>query len=196
MNFFIGTLIFRDDNLENWESQVFAPPNDLIATPQLEFDLIGLQPSTEYKIKITIMLRDLHNTPSSRIFTVRTPAKSLQSTLPPMIPIEPNLMVTDVNSTWANIVWRKLSDFEQQFVDGVQLRFKEISGKVYAATPLIHRAVTSYILENLKPSTEYEIGIYFIPFAGQTTELQADRMINFTTSPEYGKPTPHEFFGP
>lgn len=180
--------MFRDDNLANWDVQVFAPPSDLIATQQLEFDLIGLQPNTEYKIKITVMLRDLHNTPTSRIYTVRTPSKipSL-STLPPMIPIEPNLIVSDVNSTWVTIAWRKLSEFELQFVDGVQLRFKEISGKVYAATPLIHRAVTSYTLENLKSDTDYEAGIYFIPFAGQTTELQADKMINFTTTPEIGK---------
>lgn len=107
--------------------------------------------------------------------------------MPPMIPIEPNLAITDVNSTWANVVWRKLTDFELQFVDGVQLRFKEITGKVYAATPLIHRAVTAHMLENLKPDTEYEIGIFFIPFTGQNTELHAENKIHFTTSSEIGR---------
>lgn len=174
---------FRDTNHDRWEVQVFAPPDDLIATQQMEFDLIGLKPSTEYKIKITVMLRDLHNTPSSRIYTVRTPAQiQSQTTLPPMIPVEPNLVVLDINSTWVNVAWRKLTEYELQFVDGVQLRYKENTGKVYSATPLIHRAVTSYVLENLKPDTHYEVGIFFIPFTGQTTELQADKKINFTTA--------------
>lgn len=174
----------EDDNIASWELQVFAPPNDLITTQQLEFDLIGLQPNTEYKVKITVILRDLHNTPTSQVYSVRTLAQPTFPTVPKMIPIEPNLIVNDVNSTWANIAWRKFTDYELQYVDGVQLRFKEITGKVYAATPLIHRAVTSYLLENLKADTEYEVGIFFIPFTGQNTELHSENMVHFTTTSE------------
>ncbi|CAG2069560.1 unnamed protein product, partial [Timema podura] len=81
-------------------------------------------------------------------------------------------------------MWRKFSEYELQFIDGVQLRYKDINGKVYAATPLIHRAVTSYTLEGLKPSTQYEVGIFFIPFPGQTTELQAEKVLKVTTQEE------------
>lgn len=172
----------RSDDVNTWELQVFAPPNDLIATSQLEFDLVDLKPNTEYRIKITITLRDLHNTPSSRVYAIRTLKETATSTLPPMIPIEPDLIVTDINATWVNVAWRKFSDYELQFIDGVQLRFKEIDGKIYAATPLIHRAITSYTVENLKPNTKYEVGIFFIPFPEQSTELQAERMLQFTTS--------------
>lgn len=59
-----------------------------------------------------------------------------------------------------------------------------MEGKIYAATPLIHRAVTSYTLENLKADTKYELGIYFIPFPGQMTELHAEHMLHFTTGSE------------
>lgn len=163
---------------------MFAPPNDLIATPQLEFDLLDLKADTEYKIKITITLRDLHNTPSSRVYKIRTLKDVQTTTLPPMIPIEPDLAITDINATWVTVVWRKFTEYELQFIDGVQLRFKEIDGKIYAATPLIHRAVTTYTLENLKPNTKYEIGIFFIPFPGQLTELHAENMLHFTTANE------------
>lgn len=65
--------------------------------------------------------------------------------------------------------------------------------QVYAATPLIHRAVTSYTLEGLRPDTQYEVGIYFIPFTGQTTELLSERTVTFTTGIENGKSRPWKF---
>lgn len=58
---------------------------------------------------------------------------------------------------------------------------------MYAATPLIHRAVTSYTLEDLRPNTEYEVGIFFIPFPGQTTELIAERTAQLSTADVNGK---------
>ncbi|KAF5293261.1 hypothetical protein FQR65_LT11001 [Abscondita terminalis] len=174
----------NNNNPNTWQSQVFTPPNDLIETPQLEVAVQGLKEDTEYKIKIIVTLRDLHNLPSSRIHTVRTMKDENFTTQPPLISIEPNLVVTDINATWVNIAWRKFSEKEMQYVDGVQLRYREIDGKIYAATPLIHRAVTTYSLENLKPNTKYEAGIFFIPFPGQTSELHAENMIHFTTSNE------------
>ncbi|XP_039282712.1 putative epidermal cell surface receptor isoform X2 [Nilaparvata lugens] len=165
-----------------WEQQVLAPPNDLIATPELEFSLGNLQPDTSYKIKISVILRDLENSPASKILTVKTPSSA--TTLPPMIPVQPELQIAELNSTWARLVWRKFTDFELQFIDGVQLRYKEVDGKVYAATPLIHRAVTSYVLEGLKPDSHYEVGIFFIPFPGQTTELTATNVLQLSTAIE------------
>ncbi|KAK9878490.1 hypothetical protein WA026_022385 [Henosepilachna vigintioctopunctata] len=173
-----------ESNTDKWELQVFAPPNDLIATPQLEFDLLDLKANTEYKIKITITLRDLHNTPTSQIYKIKTLPELASSTLPPMIPVDPELNIAEVNSTWATAAWRKFTEYELQFIDGIQLRFKEIDGRIYAATPLIHRAVSSYTIENLKPNTKYEIGIYFIPFPGQTSELHSENMAHFTTANE------------
>nr|CAI5842724.1 unnamed protein product [Callosobruchus analis] len=172
----------NSDDPSTWLLQVFAPPSDLIATASLEFDLLDLKPDTEYKIKITVTLRDLHTTPTSRVYKIKTPKEIQITTLPPSIPIEPDLSVVDVNSTWVTVSWRKFTEYELQFIDGVQLRYKEIDGKIYAATSLIHRAVTSYTLENLKPNTKYELGIDLIPFAGQLTELHAKTMVHFTTA--------------
>lgn len=158
---------------------MFAPPDDLIATPQLEFELGDLKPSTEYRIKIYVILRDIGAPPpTSKVFRVSTLKKSIQATtFPPQIPIDAELRTMETNSTFINVMWKKFSDYELQFIDGVQLRYKEQESKVPAATPLIHRAVTNYVIENLKPSTTYEIGIYFIPFSGQATELVSEKTV-------------------
>lgn len=163
-----------------WRSQVFIPPNDLIATPQLEFELDGLEPATEYKVKVTVNLRDIGNNPSSKIYSVQTLNRhEEQTTLPPQIPVDAQLGIVETNSSWVNVIWKKFTDYEMQFIDGVQLRYKERDGKVYAATPLIHRAVTSFVIENLKPATTYEIGISIIPFPGQTTELINEKTVSY-----------------
>ncbi|XP_073999447.1 stranded at second transmembrane protein isoform X2 [Rhodnius prolixus] len=173
----------KNSDPSTWEQQVLAPPKDLIATKELEFELGNLQPATEYKIRITIVMRDLDNSPASQILFVKTPP-AVSTTVPPVIPVEPELRVSSVNSTWATIEWRKFNENELQFIDGVQLRYKEVNGKVYQATPLIHRAVTSYTIEELKPDSQYEVGIFFIPFPGQTTELQSQTTVKLSTPVE------------
>ncbi|XP_017757579.1 PREDICTED: putative epidermal cell surface receptor isoform X3 [Eufriesea mexicana] len=178
-------------DISTWKSQVFAPPSDLIATPQLEFELGDLKPSTEYKVKITVKLKDLTNSPTSKIYSVRTLEKRAETTtLPPQIPIDAELHVTETNSTWINVIWRKFTEYELQFIDGVLLRYKEHDGKVYTGSPLIHRAVRNYIIENLRPATTYEIGIFFVPFPGQLTELVSEKTIRVTTLME---PDPYSF---
>ena len=169
----------RNFDVSTWKSQVFAPPNDLIATPQLEFELGDLKPSTEYKVKITVKLKDLANSPTSKIYSVRTLEKRADATtLPPQIPIDAELHATETNSTWVNVMWRKFTEYELQFIDGVQLRYKEYDGKIHAETPLIHRAVRNYVIENLRPSTVYEIGVIFVPFPGQLTELVSEKTVS------------------
>lgn len=71
----------RNNDPSSWSQQVLAPPGDMIATPELEFELKGLEPDTEYRIKITIVMRDLANSPTSPILAVRTlPAGMLMLT--------------------------------------------------------------------------------------------------------------------
>lgn len=143
------------NDTSRWQSQIFAPPDDLIATSQLEFELAALEPNSEYRVKITLILRDLPAQPSSQVYTVRTPAERA-ITPPPssasidtyqptqMIDIlenleDPELQANEINSTFIRFGWNKIPDDVAQYVDGTQLRYKELSGKVYDATPLIHR---------------------------------------------------------
>lgn len=72
---------FRNEDPMTWEQQIHAPPSDLIATPRLEFVLGGLLPDTTYKLRIALLMRDIHNSPVSSVISVRTPALSTSSSL-------------------------------------------------------------------------------------------------------------------
>lgn len=55
---------------------------------------------------------------------------SSSTSYPPEITVEPELRVAELNSTWVKLEWRTFTEFELQFIDGVQLRYKEPDGKV------------------------------------------------------------------
>lgn len=63
---------FRDEDITNWFSQVFAPADEVLTTPRLEFRLTGLKPSTTYKVRGKLYLHNLPVEPESEIYTVRT----------------------------------------------------------------------------------------------------------------------------
>lgn len=184
------------NDTSKWDQQIFAPPEDLIATSQMEFDLPGLEPNSLYKIKITLILRDLNSQPTSSIYTVKTPAERTITPPPPPSDYrpdfqdifksveDPELNVSETNSTWLYLTWKKLSDDHLDYVDGIQLRYKELTGMIYSSTPLVHRSLTSYTIENLQPDTGYEIGLYYIPFPGHGAEMRAGHMIKVRTNPK------------
>lgn len=149
---------YNSNDTSSWESQVFAPPDDLIATSQMEFELPGLEAGSDYRIKIMLMLRDLADKPSSQIYKVKTmPERQGGITPPPpyhfspqhpenefgtigeILKTDPELVTDEVNATWAKLTWKKLPDNEIDYVDAIQLRYRQKSGVVFNATPLIHR---------------------------------------------------------
>lgn len=184
------------NDTSKWEQQIFAPPEDLIATSQMEFDLLGLEPNSLYRIKITLLLRDLNSQPTSSIYTVATPPERTITPPPPPPDYrddfqdvfknveDPELNVSQTNATWLQVTWRKLSDGLLEYVDGLQIRYKELNDMIYSSTPLIHRTLTSYTIEKLKPDTGYEIGLYFIPLAGHGADVRAGHMIKVRTAPK------------
>lgn len=160
----------------------------------------NLEPNSEYRVKITLLLHDLSSKPSSKVYRVQTPPEAI-ITPPTLIDYEqsttasgnmvdilrnvqdPELHAIEVNSTWLRLTWRKLTDEELIYVDGVQIRYKEIGGIIFDATQLIHRTINTFIIEHLKPGTAYEFGLYFISFPGHGAELRAGDMIQLRTAP-------------
>lgn len=183
------------NDTSTWEQQIFAPPEDLIATSQMEFDLPMLEPNSLYKVKITLILRDLNSQPTSSVYTVKTPPERTITPPPPFTDYrpdfqdifknveDPELTVSETNASWLQLTWKKLGDEQMEYVDGVQLRYKELTGMIYSSSPLIHRTLTSYTIQNLQPDTGYEIGLYYIPLAGHGAELRAGHMIKVRTAP-------------
>ncbi|XP_031784352.1 putative epidermal cell surface receptor isoform X2 [Nasonia vitripennis] len=166
-----------------WKSQTFAPPGDLIDTEDLEFDLSGLKPSTVYRLMIVVKLRDLSNTHTSKIYQVRTLDKAPIS-LPTDISIDPELKVIAVNSTFAEFEWKKFTNQELQFIDGIYLMYKAEDEKTYSITPLLHRSVNYYVLDHLRPLTSYEVHLSTKDIIGQANVLVDSKTVNFTTTAE------------
>ncbi|XP_055922778.1 putative epidermal cell surface receptor isoform X2 [Eupeodes corollae] len=184
-----------NNDTSTWESQVFAPPEDLIATSQLEFDLPNLEPNSMYKVIIKLILKDLNSQPSSQIYIVHTPPDRTITPPPPISDYrpdfeytlnnfeDPELKISSVNSTWLQMSWNKLSNEELEYIDGLQLKYKELTEMVYDSTPPIHRTLSSYKIENLKPDTGYEIALFYIPLAGHGAELRAGNVVKLRTPP-------------
>ncbi|XP_014226449.1 putative epidermal cell surface receptor [Trichogramma pretiosum] len=168
----------------SWKSQTFAPPGDLIDTEDLEFDLSGLKPSTLYRLMIVVKLRDLANTHTSKIYQVRTLDKPVANSTPAEITIDSELRILEINSTYAEFEWKKFSNYELQFIDGVYLMYRAENEKTYSVTPLLHKSVNHYVLDHLQPSTMYEVHLSTKDIIGQTDVLIDSKTVNFTTTAE------------
>lgn len=61
-----------EDDISRWQSQVFAPADEILSTSRLEFRLAGLKPSTLYRIRGKLYLHNLPVEPVSDVYSVRT----------------------------------------------------------------------------------------------------------------------------
>lgn len=61
-----------DDDITHWQSQVFAPADEVLTTSRLEFRLTGLTPGTLYRLRGKLYLHNLPLEPESEVYTIRT----------------------------------------------------------------------------------------------------------------------------
>ncbi|XP_072930101.1 putative epidermal cell surface receptor isoform X4 [Epargyreus clarus] len=173
-----------DEDVSHWLSQVFAPADEVLTTPRLEFRLTGLKPSTTYRIRGKLYLHNLPVEPESDVYSIRT--QDLP-TLPPVEEkrreIDSKLTVVDVNDTTAHVSWRHFTEEELQFIDGIQVRYRPMGTPIYSMTELLHHSRSTAELQELRPGSRYEASLVLIPPPRATTELLDPARIEFTTSP-------------
>jgi hypothetical protein len=103
---------------------------------------------------------------------------------PPEIFVDPEIQLTETESKSVKLHWRKFSPQEKDLIDGIQVTYKANDDKVYSTTPLLHRSLEEYQLEDLQPDKEYEINLLFIPFdSNQSTILKSQKPIFVKTTP-------------
>ncbi|XP_052744098.1 putative epidermal cell surface receptor isoform X3 [Bicyclus anynana] len=173
-----------NEDISQWYSQVFAPADEVLTTPRLEFQLTGLKPSTVYKIRGKLYLHNLPVEPESEIYTVRT--QDLPTVLPPeekRRKIDGKLTVVDVNDTTAHVSWRHFTEEELQFIDGIQVRYRPKGTPIFSMTELLHHGRSTADLHDLHPGTTYEASLVLIPPPRATTELYDSGNVEFSTTP-------------
>ncbi|XP_034833884.1 putative epidermal cell surface receptor isoform X1 [Maniola hyperantus] len=173
-----------EEDISQWYSQVFAPADEVLTTPRLEFRLTGLKPSTTYKIRGKLFLHNLPVEPESEIYTVRT--QDLPTILPPeekRRKIDCKLTVVDVNDTTAHVTWRHFTEEELQFIDGIQVRYRPTGTPIFSMTELLHHSRSAAELHDLRPGSRYEASLVLIPPPRATTELYDPENVEFTTTP-------------
>ncbi|XP_059058256.1 putative epidermal cell surface receptor [Achroia grisella] len=173
-----------DDDISHWYSQVFAPTDEVLTTPRLEFSLNGLKPSTTYKIRGKLFLHNLPVEPESEIRVVRT------LDLPTLVPVEEKrkeidsrLTVMEVNDTAAHMSWRHFTEEELQFIDGIQVRYRPVGTPIYSMTELLHHSRSTADLHDLRPGSRYEASLVLVPPPRAVTELHDPGRVEFNTMP-------------
>lgn len=133
-----------------------------------------------YRLMIVVKLRDLSNTHTSKIYQVRTLDKQSPSSVPTDISIDSELKILQVNATFAEFEWKKFTNYELQFIDGIYLMYKAEDEKTYSVTPLLHRSVNHYVLDHLRPLTTYEVHLSTKDIIGQSFNVLIDsKTVNF-----------------
>ncbi|XP_013182860.2 putative epidermal cell surface receptor [Amyelois transitella] len=174
-----------DDDISHWYSQVFAPTDEVLTTPRLEFTLSGLKPSTTYKIRGKLFLHNLPVEPESEVRIVRTldPPTMAPPTEEKRREVDSSLTVMDVNDTVAHVSWRHFTEDELQLIDGIQVRYRPIGTPIYSMTEVLHHGRSSAELHDLRPGTRYEASLVLVPPPRAVTELHDPGRVEFTTSP-------------
>ncbi|XP_075983325.1 stranded at second transmembrane protein isoform X2 [Anticarsia gemmatalis] len=173
-----------DEDISQWYSQVFAPADEILTTPRLEFRLAGLKPSTTYKIRGKLYLHNLPVEPESEIYTVRT--LDLASVVPieeKRREIDSRLTIVEVNDTTAQVTWRRFDEEELMHIDGIQVRYRPVGTPIYSMTELLHHSRSAAELHDLRPGTKYEASMVLVPPPKATTELTDPNKVEFTTAP-------------
>ncbi|CAN7941651.1 unnamed protein product, partial [Ixodes pacificus] len=176
---------------ESWSTQKFARPKRLFDTANIEYYLSGLQPDTTYFFQIQIIIDALQSGPESQVFKLTMPPGEGQrkptttTTVPPLLLLDMMMAVNSVDPHTAKVSWRPLDAREKKYVDGLQIRYK-LAGQEnipWKTTPMIHRDRTSFLIQDLEPSSSYLIDMQFSVPEGLSTRIESAQHVEMKTAP-------------
>ncbi|XP_077521428.1 uncharacterized protein LOC144132706 isoform X3 [Amblyomma americanum] len=171
---------------ETWSTQKFARPKRLFDTANIEYYLSSLRPDTTYFFQIQIIIDSLQSGPESQVFKLTMPPEpTTTTTVPPLLLLDMMMAVNSIDPHTAKVSWRPLDTREKKYVDGLQIRYK-LAGQDHApwkTTPMIHRDRTSYLIQDLEPSSSYLIDMQFAVPEGLPTRIESAQHVEMRTAP-------------
>ncbi|KAG0710786.1 putative epidermal cell surface receptor [Chionoecetes opilio] len=125
-----------------WMEEVLVPMGSLISQSEWDHILTGLQPATHYTLQLhrpghrahlltRVHLRHHGGRVSFKFWKsvfcrITSKATTPPTTTPlPRLDIDAELYASEVTKTSAKVSWRSFSDYELQYIDGVQVKYTE-----------------------------------------------------------------------
>ncbi|XP_037072044.1 putative epidermal cell surface receptor [Pollicipes pollicipes] len=179
-----------NDEASSWDRRVFQTPSGLLDRTDLSWVLGDLRPATPYVMQVKVLFDQSSTILQSNVVEFQTrDAPEAAPTLPPKVEVDAELQASDVDTTSALIQWRRLTEEELRYIDGIQLRYRDVDvdAQVWTMTPFIHRELTTYKLTELKPDTTYEVDIVLMPFQTQRTEMVSSHPLRISTLPVFDR---------
>ncbi|XP_077537764.1 uncharacterized protein LOC144149908 isoform X3 [Haemaphysalis longicornis] len=171
---------------ETWSTQKFARPKRLFDTANIEYYLSTLRPETTYFFQIQIIIDSLQSGPESQVFKLTMPPEpTTTTTVPPLVLLDMMMAVNSIDPHTAKVSWRPLDSREKRYVDGLQLRYKLANqdNMPWKTTPMIHRDRTSFLIQDLEPSSSYLIDMQFSVPEGLPTRIESAQHVEMRTAP-------------
>ncbi|KAK8394531.1 hypothetical protein O3P69_006595 [Scylla paramamosain] len=169
-----------------WMREVLVPMGSLIFQFEWDHMLTGLEPATEYTLQVVLTVQGAEPI-YSPVFTYTTMEEATDppTTTPlPRLDIDAELYASEITKTSAKVSWRSFSDYELQYIDGVQVKYTQKNNLIPKFSQLFHHNNDQMDLRDLQPDSTYTVDLVFITHENQTTKVTNTKPITFTTLPE------------
>lgn len=173
-----------DSNLQLWARRVYIDQAGVVSGAVLSYSLTGLTGNTAYVARLRQLAQLTKQVFTSQTLNFRTLAPSAdEKQLPAKWYVDAELQASSISQRSAQIRWRKLNETVLKYVDGIQLRYRDLdaNAQVWTMTPFIHRELSHYRLDELKPDTSYQVDIVLMPFQNQSTEVVSSHPLQIHT---------------
>ncbi|XP_050740420.1 uncharacterized protein LOC127010411 isoform X2 [Eriocheir sinensis] len=177
---------FGQPDPETWSKEVLVPMGSIITQSEWDHILSGLEPATEYTLQVVLQVQGTEPIQSHTFtYTTMEEATTPPTTTPlPRLDIDAELYASEITKTSAKVSWRTFTDYELQYIDGVQVKYTQKNNLIPKFSQLFHRNNDQTDLRDLQPGSTYTVDLVFITDQNQTTKVTNTNPITFTTLTE------------